>query len=148
MFYYAFTFQKNTNPAFPCHYIEQIQCLEGKYPTADIAYVYEVGGKQNKLHIHGLCKSPKKMYINRIHPGEGWSVDWSLIRSPSAWHMYMHKTNPDVQDRILNEYLQLEHEFYHPLDEESEELIDIVPFYSDDPDDHELNARLTRVRIV
>lgn len=134
--YYAFTFMKNENPLLISDYVTEMNSIQKKYPKAQIVYHFELN-KKNRLHIHGLIKTPTRIYINKLHPGKGWSVDFSLVRNKAAWKAYMLKDTAYELDLIQNE-LQLEDDFHHPLsDDEEIQLVDysnVPTLYDVSPD--------------
>lgn len=126
MFHYAFTLKKNSNPVWISDYESHLTMLSTKYPHLDIEYHFE---DTAGLHIHGMIRSPKKIHIRMIHPGNGWNLDMSFVKSPQAWDAYMTK-DTIRETNLINEQYTLEYEYNEynqthyedePTDSDSEE---------------------------
>lgn len=109
MFYYAYTLD-HVQRGLPIDYEEFIRDVNKKYPNIEHVTRYEEG-KQGRLHIHGMIKAQKRMYVNRIHPGEGYSFKFEPVKSEIAWSMYINK---DIKQeaQLLVKWKAIEIDFY------------------------------------
>ncbi len=103
---YSFTFKKQSHPRFFSILRDHLIGLGDKYPDAWWTYHYEED-KKGMLHVHGVCQSKTHIYVHDIHPGKGWTVDWSETIDLIAWRTYIakHKNNEDF---IVDKHNQLE----------------------------------------
>jgi len=110
MYYYAFTLRKSLMPAFISFYEKQLARWHTLFPLAQIDYRYE---STSGLHLHGMIKTPKKIYITNsgIHPGKGWSLDFSLVLNIQTWINYMNKQSSS-ETTLINTEHALEYEYY------------------------------------
>jgi len=97
--------------------------LSTKCNGSTISYNFEEG-KQGRLHIHGMIQSPKKLYVKRLHPGEGYSFQFETCKSEIAWHCYINK-DKHKEHELLEKWGKLEREFY---DDSTEEYIEIPKY--------------------
>lgn len=88
MYHYALTLVKNTNPVWITDYVEFIEKFGRDYPKADLQYYYEA---THGLHIHAYVCSPTRIYINKIHPGKGWKLDFHPVKNVLHWQNYIKK---------------------------------------------------------
>lgn len=123
MYYYCLTLQKNDFPIFPCYYDTFIVNFRSKYPFAELVYHFEEG-PHKKLHIHGMIKTPRRIYINRLHPGEGYSCKLEFVKSQLAWDFYIRK-GVKSEKSLLDKWRQDEVDFFTPPEDLSEEYIEI-----------------------
>lgn len=111
MFYYAFTLRKTSFPSFISFYDNEILRWRALFPLATIHYYYEA---TNGLHLHGMLRSPTKVYIKsrlyKLHPGVGWNLDFAAARSIHAWSRYIVK---DIREEtnLVNYEHHIESEF-------------------------------------
>lgn len=95
---YSLTVRKTALPVYITAYDNWIIQFKSKNPKADVEYHYE---SKNGLHFHAIIRSPRKIYINRIHPGKGWNVDLSICRDEQAWTDYIRK-DADKETTLIN----------------------------------------------
>jgi len=129
-YYYSTTVRKVQLPVFITDYRNYLHKLQKDYPLAEIKAHYE-GTKG--LHVHLMIKTPKKMYINKMHPGRGWNIDHQLCKNNAAWECYINKDSKKEAELINYEELK-EMEFFD------------TPVQSEEED--EINELLTVQRIV
>lgn len=135
--YYSFTFRKVSHPVWIQDYEDHLNKLRDKYPEVKWDYMYE-DGPESGLHIHGIAQTNKSMHVRQIHPGHGWSVDWSQTRNVLVWIKYCLKHHSKQTD-LINEQYRLYYEFLDsqqkPLPENPEdseeyiEILDAVKFF-------------------
>lgn len=109
MYYYAFTLDKVQLPSLPHYYLNWLTTLKGS-PGATVAYNFEEG-KQGRLHIHGMVESPRRLYVKRLHPGEGYSFHFEPVKSQIAWQCYIKK-DKHKEHELLERWNKEEREFY------------------------------------
>lgn len=116
MYYYAFTLRKTQYPAFISFYEKQLIRWRKLFPLCRFLYYYE---ETSGLHVHGMIKSPDKIYIKNcgIHPGKGYNLDFKLCKSVSAWGAYISKDHHKETSLINSEHeLEYEHYLYSHLE--------------------------------
>lgn len=127
MYYYALTLDKISLPGLPHHYEEFVRWFKKSYPAAEFEYQYEEG-KQGRLHIHAMVKTPKRIYINRLRracPVSDYHLNFEVVRSRIAWDMYIAKESK-TESELLSKWYAEEYDFYNPdPPEDSEEYIEI-----------------------
>lgn len=108
---YSFTLVKTSNPVFISDYESQLASIQKLYPRSIMNSHFE-RGLLGRLHIHGLVENPSRMYINKIHPGKGWNLDFKLLgpQDVTPWSRYIIK-DISKETRLINEELNLEREF-------------------------------------
>lgn len=94
--------KKNTNPLIS-DYDDVMSRLKERYPRMESTYHYEYDSR-GLLHLHALITSPTRIYINKIHPGPGWSVDFRPTQNMAAWLAYITKCIKDEINLINEEY--------------------------------------------
>jgi len=110
MNYYSLTLQKTELPIFISDYEAFLTKLKADYPNMTIHSHYELGSTNGYLHIHALIQSPTRMYINKVHPGKGYKLDFQFTRHRAAWSAYINKDSLEEQALIM-EQEQDEYEF-------------------------------------
>lgn len=122
------------------HYYEKVKMdLAKNYPDAEFSWHYEA---EHGLHLHGMIKSKKRLYKNRLYPGQGWHMHFEQAREPGAWYHYITKYHAGEQQLIIDSKKE-EEEFYNdprhgdqpkarPVvhDDDSLEYIENRDFYS------------------
>lgn len=90
MYYYAYTLRRTQQPVYIQHYDDVIRLFERNYPKATIKHYYEV---THGLHVHAIVSSTRRIYINKIHPGKGYNLDFKLIPKSEVdhWSRYIKK---------------------------------------------------------
>lgn len=129
MYYYALTLDKISKPALPIHYEDFIRNFVSEYPTSECEFHYEEG-KQGRLHIHGMVKTPTKIYVNklkRLAPSSDYNIQFVFVKNQVAWKAYIKK-DINKETEILKKWKQEEYDFYHPLSDMSDQQSDA---YSD-----------------
>lgn len=101
VYYYELTIRKTLNPVWIVDYEDFFKSFKKKFPHASIEYAYE---PERGLHAHCLVTSPKKVYIDKFHPGRGWNLEHTYVRNNYAWIKYMKKQAPLQTDLINREY--------------------------------------------
>ncbi len=79
------------------------------HPDVEFHFHYEED-PHGIIHTHGIAHSPYNIYVRNIHPGKGWTVDWSIERSPRAWRTYMSK-DKSHETETINKHNQLEEDY-------------------------------------
>lgn len=162
MYYYAFSFTNLLLP-FPTSYSELMIWLQAEYPNATIKCHYEEG-KRGILHIHGMIKNYRKIYISRLKKhldSIEWNYDFGFVKSKAAWTAYCTK-DTKIEQQILIRHTIRETEFHNPRsdslsfdlnesDSESEEYIEepvITDLIIETHLDHEFTKKLNKIKIV
>lgn len=127
MYYYVLTVDKIQLPGLPHHYVDFVNWFNKTYPRAELDYHFEEG-KQGRLHIHGMVKSPTKIYINRLRtylPKDEYHLNFEFVRTKVAWDVYRTKDVNKEAD-LLSKWYAEEYDFYNPESPQiSEEYIEI-----------------------
>lgn len=107
MYYYEITIRKTANPVWIVDYEDFFANFQMKYPYAIVEYSYE---PQRGLHAHGLVVSPRRIYVNKFHPGKGWNLEFEFVRNRWAWDKYKRK-HAHLQPDLINREYDLYSEF-------------------------------------
>lgn len=100
-FNYSLTLRKTKFPVFIKDYDDWFREFTRRYPEATVEYHYEA---TNGLHAHASIGTNRRIYINRIHTGEGWNIDFHPTNNIENWLKYIRKDIPDEVNLINEEY--------------------------------------------
>lgn len=103
MYYYELTIRKTAHPVWIVDYEDFFKQFKVKYNFATVEYAYE---PERGLHSHALVTSPRRIYVNRFHPGFGWNLSFTTVRNRFAWDNYMAKQFNKQPALINYEYSQ------------------------------------------
>ena len=97
MYYYGFTLRRLTNGT-PEEKVDSLLSVLSEYKRyygrAHIEYHFEVVTKSNgnhNIHVHGVMKTPRKPFLKKMHPGQGYHFYVEELSNEMAWEKYMTK---------------------------------------------------------
>lgn len=107
MYHYALTVRRTELPVWIKHYDDFLERFRSIYPRADCQEHYE---STSGLHFHAIIYSPTRIYINKIHPGKGWNIDFKPVKNVKRWKAYITK-EAHLETNLINEEYRLLSEY-------------------------------------
>lgn len=110
MYSYGLTLRKCEQPNFIRYYEDFINKLTSKHSGIHIEYHFEDSAG---LHMHAYIVSRRKIYVNKIHPGKGYNLDLTLLKSDLDQKHWVDYIRKDMESEIdlINKSHQEENAF-------------------------------------